>query len=113
MKIIRNFFLLTVLIVGIVACSEEDEPQVQTYTIKVTNITAEAVDVFLSADGGSFRSRGTIPSGEFREYSDLELDVNYTLRASWEGNNADEYFSEQNISNSNPDIISLNYDIFE
>jgi hypothetical protein len=79
----------------------------------VTNITNNAVDVFISSNGGnSFDSRGTIPAGEFREYR-LTLNVSYTMRASWQGEPVGAFFDQHTISNDNPDILSLNFDISE
>jgi len=112
MKAYLKLLIFSVLVLSAIACSEDDGPSAPTYSIKVTNTTTQSVDVFLSAESGSFKKLGNIPSGEFREY-DLELEVNYLLRASWEGDSADQHFSEQAVSNSNPDIISLNFDIFE
>lgn len=104
-------FLMLLSIVAILGCSEDDEASVPQYNIKVTNTTASNVVVFLSADGGQFVSKGNIPSGQFREFNDVVLSVNYTLRASLEGETAEDYFSEQQFMNSNPDVLSLNFDI--
>ncbi len=94
------------------ACSEDDEPDVQRYSIKVTNITNENAELFIAAGDGEFKSRGIIPSGEFREFNDMQLNVNYKLRASAEGSSSTDYFNEQAFQNSNPDVQSLNFDIF-
>lgn len=112
MKTQFNYFLVITMLFAVVLVScGEDEPDVQTYKIKVTNITASDADIFISSNGGnSFSNKGTIPSGEFREY-DLALNVSYTMRASPQGQTSEDYFDEHQISNSNPDIISLNFDI--
>ena len=113
MQQVKLFFLVTCLSVFLLSSCGEDEPEIQTYKIKVTNITSNDADVYISSNGGnSFESKGSIPAGEFREYT-LALNVSYTMRASWKGNSVDQYFDQQLISNDNPDIISLNVDISE
>ena len=108
---IKYFLVIAILFTTVLSSCGEDEPDVQTYKIKVTNITASDVDIFISSNGGSsFSNKGSIPSGEFREY-DLALNVSYTLRASLQGETAEDFFNEQQISNSNPDVISMNFDI--
>ncbi|MEJ2005453.1 MAG: hypothetical protein P8X57_10910 [Cyclobacteriaceae bacterium] len=114
MKNLTRILTIIFLSLSLYACGEDD-PSVPTYAIKVTNTTANTVSVFMAVDSDEvqFDYKGLIPSGEFREYTDLKLDVTYVLRASWEGEEADQFFNQHNITNKNPDIISLNFDIFE
>ena len=108
---LKYFLVIAMLFATVLSSCGEDEPDVQTYKIKVTNVTTNAVDIFISSNGGnSFSSKGTIPAGEWREY-DMALNVSYTMRASLQGETSEDFFNEQQISNSNPDIISLNFDI--
>ncbi len=104
-------FLAFVVIFSVTLTScGEDDPEVQTYQIKVTNITSQDVEIFISSNGGnSFSTKGTIPSGEFREFQ-MTLNVSYIVRASRSGS-ANDFVQEIQVSNDNPDILSLNYDI--
>jgi hypothetical protein len=103
-------FLLCISI-SLTSCGEDDEEDPARYTAKITNTTLQNVEIFIASGAGSnFVSQGIIPSGEFREYQ-LVLSVNYTLRASVEGESVEEYVDEHVFSNSNPEVVSLNFDI--
>ncbi len=112
MKRQHIFLAIALLFLFVVTGCSEDDANVPQYTIKVTNTTIKKVELFISTDGTTFVSRGLIPIGEFREYNDMAMSVNYTLRASEEGNSAEEYFNEQTFSNENPDVLKLNFDIY-
>ncbi len=113
MQQVKPFFLVTCLFVLLLLSCGEEGPDIQTYKIKVTNVTSGDVDVYISSNGGnSFDSMGNIPAGEFREYT-LALKVSYTMRAAWTGNSVEQFFDQQSVSNDNPQIISLNFDISE
>lgn len=112
MKKQHIFLAITFFLLVVVSGCSEDDADVQRYTIKVTNTTIKKVELFISTDGTTFVSRGLLPIGEFREFNDMAMSVNYTLRASEEGDSAEEYFNEQSFSNENPDVLKLNFDIY-
>ncbi len=106
--------LLLLPLLLLTGCSKDNDDELEnvdaaTFELTLVNNTANTVTIFLkdSQPNAGFAQRGTIAPGAEMVLPDLYVRQAYVIRASQQGNSAEDFFYEQTVIRESPTALVL------
>lgn len=108
-------FSLLILIVGIISCSTNNDDEVDTpstavtYNLTLQNNTGSRIFIYLkgSQPEEGFIEKGPMARGEEMVLSGLGVRQTYVVRASFNGEDPEDYFYQQSVFRVSPTDLTL------